>query len=230
MTLAELISVIAIGSIVLGLIGTLTVSMMKHDGINLVRQSRVDGVRQISIWLGDALTYASPDAPENPGDTLGNVFAQADADKMVFTAALPIEGHADDRAVSRVTITLGEDCRGVSIDQEGLLYRCVQTPLFQTGQPPTLCVRDAPGCPEALFEDLLVARGVKDGPLFSYFLTDSNGVLQPTPHAMVSGAGLGLIGAVEMLVTVAGETDDDYGQDIEATVFKRFTINQWRKL
>ncbi|MDR3107148.1 MAG: hypothetical protein LBU05_02965, partial [Bifidobacteriaceae bacterium] len=93
MSLTELISVIAIGSIVLAMVGALTVSMIKHDGVNLVRQSRVDGVRQISVWSGDALTYASPKIGDNPSDTLGTVFQMAPAGKTIFTSAPPIKDH-----------------------------------------------------------------------------------------------------------------------------------------
>ncbi|MDR1441781.1 MAG: hypothetical protein LBJ02_05240 [Bifidobacteriaceae bacterium] len=230
MTLAELITVMAIGSVVLAMVTMVTVSMVRHDRANIVRQSRVDGVRQVSVWLGDALTYAAPPPAARPEDPLEPAFEAAGADRMVFTSALPIPGHTEGRIVSRLTVVLGKSCWDLTEDTPGVLHRCRQTPQVDPAGKPTFCARGAPGCSDDLFEDLVVARGVKDGPLFSYFVRDGENAVQPAGHS-VAAADLGRLAAVEILITVGAEPDKP-GSDVsaEATVFKRFTVADWRLL
>ncbi|MDR1633489.1 MAG: hypothetical protein LBS27_00885 [Bifidobacteriaceae bacterium] len=223
MTLPELILVILIGSIVLGLIGTAMVSMMKHDSKNMIRQSRVDGIREISVWLGDALTYAA--VPIGSASSGATVFSQAEPQKMEFTAALPVVGDSQGQRISRVTVKLGETCWGSPGDDPGVLHRCVQYPKILSDNSEDLCTKGSAGCPDDLFEDLVVARDVDDSdPIFTYFV-GSSGV-----SSSVSAGALGSIGAVELLVTVVGpETGRGSDPDLQATVFKRFTVQEWRK-
>jgi hypothetical protein len=222
MSLAELIAVVAIGSIVMTLSVTVTVSLLKHHGANLVRQSRTDGVRQVSIWLGDALSYATEPEDYSPGAAV-TAFHKAEPKEMTFTAALPVDGNPSQGAVSQVTIVLGEVCPWATGDPEpGVLRRCVQSPKIVAGSKPEMCTYGDPDCPDALFDDFVVARGVDDQQLFYYYLGGA-----PDAVDTVASGDLGTITAVEMLVTVAGEDPDS---KIRASVFKRFSIGDWRRL
>ncbi|MDR1295746.1 MAG: prepilin-type N-terminal cleavage/methylation domain-containing protein [Bifidobacteriaceae bacterium] len=226
MSLAELIAVIAIGSIVMGLSVTVTVSLLKHHGANLVRQERTDGVRQVSIWLGDALTYATEPEDYYPGDPI-SAFHKAEANQMTFTSALPVAGQPSDGAVSRVTVVLGAGCPWTSGDPEpGVLRRCVQAPKIVAGAKPEMCTYGDSDCPDDLFDDFVVARGVEDGSLFSYYVGDA-----PDPVDSVPAADLPGITAVEMFVTVADDPDKPAsGLATQATIFKRFSISEWRRM
>ncbi|MDR1188355.1 MAG: prepilin-type N-terminal cleavage/methylation domain-containing protein [Bifidobacteriaceae bacterium] len=232
MSLAELLTVIAIGAVIMGIVTTVTVSLARHDARNLVRQSRVDGIRQVSVWLGDALAHAAPkEAPSNPDQPLATVFETAEGQKMVFYAALPVAGSPDGGLVSRVTLVLGEGCWSGSEAAPGILHRCVQAPKVDSSGASSLCAHGAIDCPDDLFEDLIVARGVKDEALFSYFLRGNDGQIADKGEDTVASASLGSIGAVEVLATVAGKPGDPGGAaSTEATVFKRFTIREWERL
>jgi hypothetical protein len=227
MSLTELLTVLLIGTMVLGLVGMVMISMMKHDAKNLIRQSRVDGIRQTSIWLSDALSYAALPRSAGAGDT---VFAVAEPQEMKFTAALPVTGDTEGKRVSSVRVVLGQTCWGSPGDDPGVLHRCVQSPKILADNSSVLCTKGAPDCPNNLFEDLVVASGVKDtDPIFTYFVKDG-GVLKPGAPS-VSASEIGNIEAVEMMITVIGP-DSGKGSDksIQATVFKRFTVEEWKKL
>jgi hypothetical protein len=229
MTLSELIAVIAIGSIVLGMIGTLTMSVMKHDSKNLIRQSRTDGIRQVSVWLGDALAYAAPEPPAQDGHAAaGAVFQIAGPYEMKFSSALPVAAAPEGGKISEVRLVLGEACWDASAPkQDGVLHRCVQSPKEGPDGAWSFCAKGTTGCPDDLFEDLVVARGVdKSEDLFTYFVRDAADKILPG-QGEVTGTPLSSIAAVEMKVTVAGD-DDETG--IQATVFKRFTIREWERM
>jgi prepilin-type N-terminal cleavage/methylation domain-containing protein len=223
MTLAELLAVVAVASIIMGLVITLTTSLAKHDALNLARQSRTDGIRQASIWLGDALAHAASD----PFDTSSSVFITATDRQMTFHSALPVEGHTGDDAdyVSRVTVLLGETCWDADPDP-GVLHRCVQTPLI-VNDVASFCTKGGPGCSDALFEDLVVARNVKDAPMFSYALGTDGGWTDPQSE-VTGDENLDRIIGVELKVTATGEPGSAY-QDLESTVFKRHTIKAWSR-
>ncbi|MDR2253344.1 MAG: hypothetical protein LBD97_05710 [Bifidobacteriaceae bacterium] len=229
MTLAELVTVMAVGSIVLGLIGTVTVGLMRHDAKNLIRQNRTDGIRQISVWLGDALAYAAPEPPAADGTTSSAaVFEIAEPNEMKFSSALPVAGVPDGGQISQVRLVLGEQCWPVGTpDDPGTLHRCVQSPKQGSDGKWSMCAWGDSACSPDLFDDLVVARGVDTtSDLFSYFVRDAAGSILPG-QGTVSGGALGSIAAVEMLVTVVGEDDED---KIQATVFKRFTIREWERM
>jgi prepilin-type N-terminal cleavage/methylation domain-containing protein len=222
MTLVELITVIAITSITMSMILMAIVSIAKHDGINLVRQQRTDQVRQVSFWLGDALSYASTDNP----DAGTRVFESADAHKMTFTSALPIEGVAANGTVSNVTLVLGEKCwTGEKTDQDGLLRRCVHSPsVDSSGVSQPMCDFGSSGCKD-VFDDFVVARNVDDADaLFTYYFTAESGL---GPVHTVDTAQLGSIIAVELKVKVNG---DEPADRTSATLFKRYSVSQWRRL
>ncbi|MDR0627494.1 MAG: hypothetical protein LBG11_09625, partial [Bifidobacteriaceae bacterium] len=196
-------------------------SLARNDGKNLIRQERTDQIRQISFWLGDALAYAS--ATEAEPD--GLVIHEAGPSRITFTSALPVEGVTGAGTVSAVTLVLGEECwTGKNEGQEGVLRRCVQSPsVDSTGAAQPLCDYGSSGC-ESKFDDFIVAREVNDTrALFTYYFDDTSGL---DPSHSVATEHLGNVIAVELKVTVAGVEADDR---TEATVFKRYSINKWRR-
>jgi prepilin-type N-terminal cleavage/methylation domain-containing protein len=222
MTLVELITVMAISSITVGMVAMVMVSLAKHDGINLVRQQRTDQVRQVSFWLGDALSYATTDQPEAGA----KVFEEAGEHKMTFTSAFPIEGLTTSGTLSEVTLVLGEKCwTGETDGQDGLLRRCVHSPFVDAaGVAQPMCDFGETGCKD-LFDDFLVARSVDDAEaLFTYYFDTASGL---APSHSVGQAQLGSVSAVELKVTVNGEKPED---KTTATLFKRYSISQWRRL
>jgi hypothetical protein len=227
MTLTELMAVVAIGAIVMSLSVTVTVSLLRHHGANLVRQERTDEVRQVSIWLGDALTYATAPEESSVGGGSSAAFDSANGTSMTFTSALTVAGNPGGGAVSRVTIVLDDGCPwGSSGTEPGVLRRCVQSPKVVAGSPPELCNYGASGCPDDLFDDFVVARGVKNEQLFFYYVAGAT-----DPVDTVPSANLGAITALEMLVTVAGaDGGSSTGLNPQATIFKRFSVGEWRRL
>jgi hypothetical protein len=219
-----------IGTVVLGLVTTVTVSMAQADGQNLARQQRVDGVRQISQWLGDALTYASAPNAAGTGQPATPAFAEATAKKMRFYSALAVtalqdSGKDSKNVLSEVTIVLGQDCGGKPAP--GVLYRCVRQPLEDPPNSGTwrYCNPGEAACPPELFEEFLLARDVvetKEG-IFTYYLEGGKAA------TLVNSASERLsIQAVELRVTVAGA--ENAADAVSATVVKRFTVSEWRNL
>ncbi|MDR2379808.1 MAG: hypothetical protein LBE08_01295 [Bifidobacteriaceae bacterium] len=231
MTVAELLAVIAVGGMVMGMVTMVTVSMLKHDAKNLIRQNRSDGIRQVSVWLGDALSHASSEKPASAtgGKSAAQIFTVAAADHMEFTSALPVAGDSGGGHISRVEILLGDKCWGGGPDP-GVLHRCLQSPKI-VADVASFCAKGTADCPDDLFEDLVVARDVEEGELFTYYVRDpSTGDFEPATHS-VPDTSLARIGAVEMRVTVAGPTaGPNSDEDLQATVFKRFTIREWENL
>ena len=221
MTLAELLAVIAISSIMMGLVTLTLVSLARNDGKNLIRQERTDQIRQVSFWLGDALAYAT----STEGEPDGLVIHEAGPSRITFTSALPVEGVTGAGTVSAVTLALGEECwTGKTEGQAGVLRRCVQSPSVDSaGVVQPLCDYGSSGC-ESKFDDFVVAREVRDtGALFTYYFDAASG-LKPSHSAKPEH--LGSVTAVELKVTVAGVEANDR---TEATVFKRYSINMWRR-
>ncbi|MDR1293540.1 MAG: prepilin-type N-terminal cleavage/methylation domain-containing protein [Bifidobacteriaceae bacterium] len=219
MTLAELVTVIAIGSIVLSMALVVTVSLAKHNGKNLVRQERADATRQVSIWLTDALAYSAP----QPNDPAGaSPFEVAEERKMVFLSALPAVS-PDHGAVSRVTLVLDEECWSGDPDP-GVLHRCLERSQKGPDGSTSFC---ASGCPADLYEDFVVARNVKGGPVFSYALQTDAGTTDVP--AVPDPVQLPQIVAVEFNVTVGGEPGSG-DEDVEATVVKRHSVKGWSRL
>ncbi|MDR2382032.1 MAG: hypothetical protein LBE08_12865 [Bifidobacteriaceae bacterium] len=228
MSLAELIVVIAISSIILSMIGTVTVSLLRNDGKNLIRESRTAELRQVSAYLTEALTFASsPQSgdPDNP--TQYAAITTAKPSELTFYSALPTDTAKGKGALTEITIKLGSDCWTGAADP-GVLHQCVREPYKFAGGKSDFCAYAAigPSCPASLFTDSVVARGVKDSmadPIFAYyFKADSSEV-----RYEVTGDDLGKIEAIEFRVTVVGENDD---QPIEATIYKYFSINEWSRV
>jgi prepilin-type N-terminal cleavage/methylation domain-containing protein len=214
MTLAELMVVIAISSIVLAMAFAMVASFAKNDARNVVRQSRVDEVRKVGLWLGDALSFAAPQAASG-----GAAFEVAEPQKMVFTSALGHGTPSSPGAVSRVTVVLGQTCAGSA--DAGVLRRCVLHPY--DGPSGAIAYCPATGtCPKGYREETVMASGVKNQPLFTYYL---GAALAPGSgvHDVVK-AQVHNIKAVEFMVTVTGASG---GKTVESTVFKRYTINEW---
>jgi hypothetical protein len=223
LSLAELIMVIAMSSIVLSMVIVVTVSLAKHDQNNLARQGRVDQLRVATVWLTDALAYASGESTNMTNNPVANNgFTKAAPTEMVFMSALGTPEDANNHALSEVRVVLGEECWGSSGgDQTGVLHRCVSSPRV-TGGTAAVCVKGSSDCPDSLFEDLVLARGVVDGPIFTYYYLSGDTTISANN---VLEANVPNIRSVEMVVTV-GDPEDD---STTATVFKRFTINEWSR-
>jgi hypothetical protein len=146
----------------------------------------------------------------------------ATAQELTFTSALPLAESQGKGALTLVTIKLGQTCWTNQSDP-GVLHRCLQGPraVSPAGES-TWCDYGSPGCDDALFEDKAVARGVKEAELFAYYRADSSVMTSP-----VAKPDLGGIGAVEFRVTVTGQSE---GRAIDATVYKYFSINEWRRI
>ncbi|MDR1393133.1 MAG: hypothetical protein LBJ62_04090 [Bifidobacteriaceae bacterium] len=224
MTMWELLTVIVISSVVLSMVFTAVAAFARNDAKNLVRQERVDDVRQVSLWLSEALAFADADLPASPTDPPQPVFAEAMAQKMVFTSALVENQGAGDLPLSRVTVILGQDCVG-NVD-EGVLHRCIQHPFEDDNGNPKFCTPTDATCPDGKREDFIMARNVNDEPLFTYYL-QSNLEVGGGMHAVTDPVQRGQIRAVEFKVTVSGPED---GRTTESTVFKRYAINRWEDL
>jgi hypothetical protein len=222
MSLAELTIVIALSSIVMAMAFAVVTSFARNDARNVARENRVSEVRKVALWLGDALAYAESPNAGQPG--AGAVFATAEAKKMVFTSALG-EGATQHVAepVSQVKVVLGETCSGAA--DPGVLRRCVLHPFDGAPQGTMAYCGFTGACPDGLREETVLARGVKDQPLFTYF---NAGALTPGSgfHEAADEAARAAIAAVEFKVTVTGS---DLGKDTESTVFKRFTLHEWRQ-
>jgi hypothetical protein len=221
-TLTELLIVLAFTMVVLVLVLFTTASIVKHDSKNLIRQQRVEGVRIASIWLSDALAFTAQPPLAMTGNVARPAVERATVSDLQFTTALPVEGVADEfQSVSRVRVVLGEECwTGVTAGQAGVLHRCLQTPLVDGGQP-QFCDFGASDCPDELFEDLILARGVVNNELFTYF---APGAANGSP-SVTGDAALAAISAVEFNVTVGSPDGVDDG--LTATVFKRYSIGGW---
>ncbi|MDR1427439.1 MAG: hypothetical protein LBJ08_06750 [Bifidobacteriaceae bacterium] len=222
-SLAELLIVIAVGTAVLGLLAVVSFSLTKHDGLNLARQERVDGIQKASVWLGDALANAASN-PESPN---GAVFEVANHKKMTFTSALPVQGLSEPGLVVRVTIVLGEECWTGDPGEPNTLRRCVQRPEIALDGTKTFCDWAHPGCSEALFEDIVLARNVQQDALFSYALQTNAGV-GSTVSSVTGDDQLMQITAVELRVAVKG-TPGSQSADTATTVFRRHAIKGWSK-
>jgi hypothetical protein len=223
MTLAELVTVMAIGSIILGMLLTVTFSVAKHNAKSLARQERADGTRQVSLWLTDALANAAP----NPAEKNGSVFELARDRKMVFLSALPTTD-PNHGPVSRVTVVIGQQCWSGDEDP-GVLRRCVQRSQKGNDGSAAFCAKDASGCPDDLFEDFVVARNIKGGPAFSYSLETDAGTASADVAEVTNAAQLTRIVAVEFNVTVGGEPGSA-NEDVQATVIKRHAVKGWSRL
>jgi hypothetical protein len=222
MSLMELIMVIGMGAVIMSLIVSVTVSMARADGRNLIRQNRVDGLRTASLWLTEALAFATGPKTASPTDKPGPAFEFAGPQKMVFTSALPVEDGSVSGLVSRVTVVLGATCwTNETTDQEGVLRRCVQYPKV-VGTGGVFCMKGAADCPESLFEEVVIARGVVDEPLFTYLLGTE------AYHSLTDSAKMGEITAVELFAVVGDQPGENTG--IEATVYKHFTVSGWSDL
>jgi hypothetical protein len=201
---------------------SVTASLAKHDSRNYARQVRAEDIRQVSLWLSDALAHA---APAN-GTADGQVFEVAKPQKAVFTSALgQVSGGT--KLVSRVAIVLGETCWS-GVADAGTLRRCVQHPVVDPAGNQSYCAHGSGGCPDHLFGETVVARHVTDQPLFYYSLTQDAD--QTVPATSVDDpAKLALIAAVELRVTVRGEPGS-VNEDVEATVVKRHAVRGWSRL
>jgi hypothetical protein len=228
-TLSEVMVVMAITTIVLTLILVVTNSIAKHDARNLARQARAEDIRSVSLWLSEALAYAAPP----PGTSSSQVFTTAESHKVVFTSALGAGtsvGGGTTKQVSQVTLVVGELCwgAGAPLSEAGVLRRCVQEPIVGASGGLAFCTKGDSGCPDSLFDEFIVARNVKDQPIFSYSVGSGVDPTVPRPTS-VSSADLERISAIEMTVTVAGEPGSG-NEDVEATVVERHRVQGWEQL
>ncbi|MDR0431822.1 MAG: hypothetical protein LBH48_00670 [Bifidobacteriaceae bacterium] len=222
MTLTELVTVMAITSVVLTMLGTVMVSLAKQNGINLARQQTVDSMRVASDWLSEALDHAASD----PDDIEGSVFTLAQAKKMVFTSALE-DSDQTRRLVSRVMLVLGEECWSGKKAEPDVLRRCIQRPFIKPDGAASWCTPGAKDCPAQLFDETVLARSVKNQGVFSYALEVSpgaEGMMAPIPASFLSQ-----IAAVEVNITMKGDPASS-GDKVESTLIKRHNVKGWRKL
>ncbi|MDR2454298.1 MAG: prepilin-type N-terminal cleavage/methylation domain-containing protein [Bifidobacteriaceae bacterium] len=228
MTLAELIVVIAISSIVLSMIGTVTVTLLRSDGRNLVREARTAELRKASAFLGEALTFASSpqsDDPDNP--TKHSAILTAQPTELKFTSAIPTSAVKGKGALSEITIKLGSTCWTNQPDP-GVLHQCVHEPYEMVGGDSHFCAyADVPStCSASLFHDTVAAREVVGSaaqPIFAYYL----GADPTAAHHEVPVANLGSIEAIELRVTVAGT---DAVDPVQASFYKYYSINEWSRI
>jgi type II secretory pathway pseudopilin PulG len=224
MTMTELILVIGISGMVMSMAATVTVSVLRADSRNLVREQSTAGIREVSTWLGEALTYASSPPPDAGGAAIPAVF-KAGPKELGFTSALPSSGGETGwGALAKVTMKLGETCWTKQPDP-GVLYRCVQGSDSVNAGLAHWCDYGAAGCDDGFFHEKVVARDVKDtadGAIFSYYLSNS-----PSSGTGVEDARLIEITGIEIRVTVACRSQ---GEAVDATVYKYFAINEWRRI
>ncbi|MDR2453178.1 MAG: hypothetical protein LBD51_01200, partial [Bifidobacteriaceae bacterium] len=196
MSLTELVLVIAISGLVMAMAAGVTVSVVRADGKNLVREANTAATREISLWLGEALTYASSPLPDSSG-ALEPAISKAAPDELAFTSALPFDGVSGPGALSRVTVKLGSTC-WTNQASPGVLYRCVQGPdSVSSNGVPHWCDWGEATCDEKWFREQVVARNVKGEAIFAYYL-DTAGVGAPASGASsVAVADVGRIAAVE---------------------------------
>jgi hypothetical protein len=221
-TLVELLAVMAITSVIFVLLATVTTSLVKHNAINLVRQQTVDSLRETSVWLSDALAHAASD----PADAAGRVFTVAQPKKMVFTSALE-DSDRDRRVVSRVTVVVGETCWTGQPAEADVLRRCVERPLIRDDGTAIWCDRTVRICADELFDEHILARGVKGETVFFYALEMSPGAESMLPS--VPASFLAQIAAVEVNMTVTGKAGSA-GEGVRSTLIKRHNVKGWSKL
>ncbi|MDR2253185.1 MAG: hypothetical protein LBD97_04875 [Bifidobacteriaceae bacterium] len=231
MSLTELIMVIAIGATVFALLAAVTVNVLRNDAVNLVRENQTAEIRKASVWLSEALTYATaPLADELKLSDKGAVQV-AEPNKVSFTSALPLDSAGGKGALSLITIQLGEKCWSGEADP-GTLHRCVQSPKELVAGTSTFCDYGALNCPAALFEDMPVARGVRqDEPIFTYHVQQGGapnaqtGVITKPEHQV--SADFGRILALELRVTVGSTVA---GREVESTIYRYYHINEWSRI
>ncbi|MDR0626333.1 MAG: hypothetical protein LBG11_03590 [Bifidobacteriaceae bacterium] len=213
-------TVIAITSIILVAAVSLTLSFGKQNANNLARQDRVDNVRQVSVWLTDALTYSAP----VPSSSDVPIVEVAQKDRLVFTSALPVAG-ATAHNVSRVSLVVSQACWPGGPAEAGVLRRCVQSPVVAADGTQSFCDHGTTGCSDDLFDDFVVVRNVNDNDLFTYSLTGESAVYSDVTTLELRGR----IKAVELSITVSGASGSA-DEDIQATVVRRHTLKGWREL
>jgi hypothetical protein len=202
----------------------LTVTVIRSDSRNLVRETSTAGIREVSTWLGEALTYASS-PPKDAATGADPAVFEAGPKKLGFTSALPlIGGQTGEGWLSKVEIKLGETCWTNESDP-GVLYRCVHAPESVSAGVAVWCDWGASGCASKYFDEKTVARGVvdtNDTAVFGYYLSNSDSSV-----SSVGAAQRRLITAVDLRVTVANQSQ---GTPVNATVYKYFSINEWRRI
>ncbi|MDR0365947.1 MAG: prepilin-type N-terminal cleavage/methylation domain-containing protein [Bifidobacteriaceae bacterium] len=221
-TLVELLVVMAITSAIFILLATVTTSLVKHNAVNLIRQQTVDSMRETSVWLSEALSHAASD----PEDATGRVFSVAQPEKVVFTAALE-DTSPDRRVVSKVTLVVGEACWTGQEAEADILRRCVQRPLVDVDGTAVWCDKGTASCPEELFDEKILARGVKNKAIFAYALElnpGADGMLESIPATYLTQ-----IAAVEVNMTLTGKKGSP-GEKVESNLIKRHNVKGWRKL
>jgi hypothetical protein len=236
MSMYELIVVMAISTMVLAMVVTVSTSVLRADGKNLAREVATGGARDVSTWLGEALSYASPEMTDDADPTAKKpTILLAEPNKLRFTTAMPPEGEAAAGQLSEVTIQLGKTCWTPEKDDPGVLHRCLRYPksFDKVTKKPTFCAYKSAGCDEKLFHDMVVARGVKTDPkagIFAYYLPKAGATETAAPELKATASvttGLEDIRGVEFRVTVLGKSE---GQKVEATVYKYFAMDKWSRI
>jgi prepilin-type N-terminal cleavage/methylation domain-containing protein len=235
MTLSELIITIAISSVVLVMVASVSASMLRSNAKNLAREVATGGVRDASAWLGEALSFASSEMSDGSQSTsLKPAILTAQPNELRFTSAMPADGDSAQGALTEVTLKLGKAC-WTGKDDPGALHRCLRYPqsFDKTTKKAVFCEYGVAGCASDLFKDKVVARDVKTdpkAPIFAYYVLNgaaADPATAPLKQVSSLSAGFADVRAVEFRVTVVGRSD---GGPVEATVYKYFAIDEWSRI
>lgn len=215
LTLSELVVTMMIGTVVLGLVASLTVALLRGSSENLARQSQVDEARAAVSWLARTLGQAV--SPRDLSPQMGGpVFEEASASRLVFHA------HVDDPAGPGRTQT-GPSRVTFEVDGDGELHRRTQRPDGGSTLTEWTYGCSATVCPD-LHEDLVVARGV-DAQLFRYVAADGHALLPPGSGTGLTPGALGDVAAVEVAVVVRGDAAQQ--PTGATTVLRRISLHDW---
>lgn len=217
MTMSEVIVVMLVGSIVLTLIGALTIGLIRGNSQNLARQTQIDEARSAVTWLSRALGQAV--APRTLSDRVeGDIpLIAASGTELTFYAHLdnPTGNGTDPAGPTLVTFAV----------RDGVLHRISQRPDHGSTFAGWTFTCDAVACPE-LHEDLVVARGVADR-LFRF--VDASGAPLPADGAAapLTAAELAAVDAVEVSVVIG--SDEPAESTGTTTVLRRVSLPDWSR-
>ncbi|GAB2458697.1 prepilin-type N-terminal cleavage/methylation domain-containing protein [Xylanimonas ulmi] len=194
-TLAELVVVMMVGSVVLALVGALTVGLLRSNARNLARQEQVDAARTGVSWLSRSLERAV--APSAVSDRLtGDLAILAASDTELRFYALLDDGGSDVEATGPSLVTFAV--------LDGALHRIVRRPdPSPTGDWTFTC--GATQCPD-LHEDLVVARGVT-GAVFRYVDRAGGRLPADASARTLTEAERAAVASVEVSIVIADPAD-----------------------
>lgn len=219
-TLSELVVSMAIGTMVMVLVASLTASLLRTDARTMVRQDQVDTSREAMMWLSRAIERATvPEAyltAEGIVATAGSTHPSGDHPLVAADgASLRFYAHLD------APVVLGEpddDTRGlVTVDvrrEAGTLLRTV-TYWNRCTVELALCT------PEV--ETLTLATGIDDR-VFSYVDADGDPVPADGSAGALTDPELARVAAVDVAVVL--RSDDG---ETSTTVLRRISFLDWRR-